>query len=308
NRVHRSLLAGFFNSLLEDESGIGYLIRVSEANIFPTTNYVLNFLGICRFDGLVAHRVRSLSRLLDLPWSRLEDLIPFRLKPSPNPGRSLWRWMGYVISPLFISLNRGRVCPTCLSEAPYVRAIWDLWLVSHCPKHNGRLIDACPRCGDPISNNRPFLLVCFCGFKFVEAAAGPEAAPSSSLTAILDAAGVGMAIPRGERVEPLATMFSSGFAASRLNALLHLVFLIGGGSLGVAPGDWSGLRFGEMPSRVIEAADRAWGRWPDVDLGGLDGVDDSRLLQSLNGRMTGLGLVLRQAEFIRRMFSVRRLI
>lgn len=310
-RVGKDRRSGtFFGPLLitpppvADESGIGYVVRASEANGYPTASYVLDLVGTGSFDCFGEGRARQLSRLLNLPWARAEDFIPFWIKSTRQSSR--WRWMGHAIQPLFLSFLRARVCPLCLAEAPYIRAIWDLWLITHCPIHNGRLIDACPRCGEPITVKRPFLLWCACGFRFAEAPLGPKIGPSSSLTAILDAVGAQMAIPRGQRVEPLASLFSPRLADVRLDAVLILIFLIGAGSLRLPFREWSGLPAGDMPSRVIEASDRAWEKWPEPDLGGLNGHKDAVLLQMLNRRMKGLALVLREAEALRASLASAR--
>lgn len=42
-----------------------------------------------------------------------------------------------------------KVCPACLREASYHRAIWDLSFISACPHHSALLVDECS-CGQPL--------------------------------------------------------------------------------------------------------------------------------------------------------------
>lgn len=43
-----------------------------------------------------------------------------------------------------------RVCPACLTEAAYHRAIWDFIFTNACPIHSRALLDTCRSCGKPL--------------------------------------------------------------------------------------------------------------------------------------------------------------
>ena len=55
-----------------------------------------------------------------------------------------------------------QVCPECLASCGHCRLSWDLVCVPACPEHRCLLVDACGKCGQPISWNRPAPEVCRC--------------------------------------------------------------------------------------------------------------------------------------------------
>ncbi|TRO41440.1 hypothetical protein EQ832_00040 [Pseudomonas sp. ALS1131] len=59
------------------------------------------------------------------------------------------------------------ICPCCIREAPYVRAVWDHQLVTACPQHGVLLMDECPGCSEPITRDRKSITHCLnCNFPF----------------------------------------------------------------------------------------------------------------------------------------------
>lgn len=56
-----------------------------------------------------------------------------------------------------------RVCPFCLADAPYLRSSWRLALLPRCLIHAVLLVDHCPDCGEPLSNDLASVAHCTCG-------------------------------------------------------------------------------------------------------------------------------------------------
>jgi hypothetical protein len=55
-----------------------------------------------------------------------------------------------------------RVCPECLVESPYHRAIWTIACVAVCPVHDKVLIDTCRACGEPLRFVGTDMFLCPC--------------------------------------------------------------------------------------------------------------------------------------------------
>jgi hypothetical protein len=55
--------------------------------------------------------------------------------------------LGHRVHVDLVSVRRRRWCPLCLEEAPFWRGVWDLSLMTACPKHGILLVDRCPSCG-----------------------------------------------------------------------------------------------------------------------------------------------------------------
>lgn len=150
----------------EDESLVGYMVRLAAAN--------------GRFDPL------AFSRQMGMPHSILEAAatMPFDLavlaqaigRPEaelraisywPRNGKQLT--FGHVsLDRRWLTLHRRRACPQCLAEDARHRAVWDLTVATVCPAHRLRLIEACPRCGEKLRWSAPSINVCQCGHRLDE--------------------------------------------------------------------------------------------------------------------------------------------
>lgn len=137
---------------VRDESTVGYLLRVSEANGF-TSLLDLDLLASRGNGGDAFSRVGTM-----LPGVSLHQLrghvTRFRnLKIADPGGIDMKYWNG----------RRPRFCPACLAERSYWRATWDLTLMVACPIHRARLHDSCPGCHRPLSWKRGHISQCDCG-------------------------------------------------------------------------------------------------------------------------------------------------
>lgn len=78
------------------------------------------------------------------------------------------------------------ICPCCIGEAPYVRAVWDHELITACPQHGVLLMDTCPGCGDPITRERESITHCLhCNFSFADADAKSAEDFDQALSALI---------------------------------------------------------------------------------------------------------------------------
>lgn len=56
--------------------------------------------------------------------------------------------------------HRQPICPDCVLEHGYARAIWSNPMAPVCARHKRRLIDTCPHCLAPLKTDAPNLLTC----------------------------------------------------------------------------------------------------------------------------------------------------
>jgi hypothetical protein len=66
-----------------------------------------------------------------------------------------------------INCGGTKVCPLCLKESPHYRKIWDINLVTVCPKHNILLNVACSNCDREIKIDNKVFLRCKCGVDYI---------------------------------------------------------------------------------------------------------------------------------------------
>lgn len=160
----------------EDESGLSWLIRLAAENLLPSPWHLFRAVGVTQakmtvlaFDparfaplaGMAPEQLRSLG----FPAHRRR--APWVLFRGQAVGRNKFR----NVVP--------QICPQCVANLGYARAIWDLRLSSACPQHRCRLIDRCNTCGNRLSWLRPRVGACRCGVGF-----SAEDAPPASEAAV----------------------------------------------------------------------------------------------------------------------------
>lgn len=143
----------------DDESPVGYLIRVCEANKFNSVRWLYS-ADAAPFS---LNPLDILSRLLESPWSGFEK-IESNIRTICKLKR---KHLNYTVL---------RYCPECLEEEPYYRAQWYIKSTVACVKHRCWLIDRCIECGDELSYSRKALITeCHCGASLL-------ASPTSEIT------------------------------------------------------------------------------------------------------------------------------
>jgi excisionase family DNA binding protein len=155
------------------ESLPSLLVRNAEANfhLVPTRLLVAAGLVNVAVSDLSTNRkaIRPLARLFGLPEAELARMS----YAAPDDGRQL---MGHAIHPEFVSSQHRRVCPQCLKEDRYHRAVWDLSLMTVCPVHLVWLVERCPSCRQRPRWVTSCVTACHCGadLRSVRTAAVPE--------------------------------------------------------------------------------------------------------------------------------------
>ena len=121
----------------DDESPVGYLIRVCQANKFNSIRWLYPEEG--KLFSLQPTEI--LEQLVNSPWSGFQNV-----KDGISPYCSL--------SPVDLNITVLRYCPLCLQEEPYFRVQWHLKCTTVCVKHRCWLIDRCFECKEPLKYGR----------------------------------------------------------------------------------------------------------------------------------------------------------
>jgi hypothetical protein len=157
--------------LKPDENLAGYIIRVAERNGYASPVTVLTAANINLTTAyakisFALHKSPALIGLAELVGVNKEELIPLTYPTRARIGRTE-RKTAIFSKPIphaAILLKQAKVCPECLSEETYCRRVWDLALVTVCPKHRRMLIDECPNCSQRIKWRRCSISICPCDF------------------------------------------------------------------------------------------------------------------------------------------------
>jgi len=148
---------------------MGYLIRLTELNNYPTPSWIgqmggFGFASLYTACSFVFKRHADMSLFAELTGV-CESQLTSMMYPPAN-GENSYRQLIFDL-PLpqyMIRLNKAKICPDCLRESNYCRRIWDLSPVTVCPYHRCLLLDECPNCKKKISWIRSKVSVCSCEF------------------------------------------------------------------------------------------------------------------------------------------------
>lgn len=142
------------------ESLMGYLLRVTEANGYPTLSYVLASM---RGNWYCS----AIGRLDAGPLATIAGLAPqevarLTLRPEEKP-RAYIRVHGNDLPSYEVTMRRPKFCPLCLAEGSVCEAFWDLAQAVACPIHRVMLVSQCGRCQSNLSWSRSEVKRCRCG-------------------------------------------------------------------------------------------------------------------------------------------------
>lgn len=149
-----------------DESLRGLMLRLAEVNGYPDFNWVGELAGISmarRSSNFVPEKIlRGLSQISGLPENLLHLMGWWSIPRGNSRGMSC---MGNIQAPVHqINPGRPRVCPHCLRERNYAKAVWEFTVYCVCPTHGTMLADQCPACDGRLSWRRAGVSRCKCGF------------------------------------------------------------------------------------------------------------------------------------------------
>jgi hypothetical protein len=154
---------------LNDESLLGYLLWLVELNCYRKISWLFN---LSKTPGQLWSKVSrsflfsnsDLSRLANLVKTE-ESLLSHKLHPG-NFESYKFSFFGHPVNYRSIHSLYPKICPACIRDFNYVKAVWDFSLVTCCPLHNCMLINICPSCCKRISWFRKKVAICRCGYDF----------------------------------------------------------------------------------------------------------------------------------------------
>lgn len=143
------------------ESPLHYVLRLSEANGYPTPN---NVIQLATHD----REWRAGSRW---NYTALNSVLP---SCRHLPASFSYRWeasekmcdlslLGKYVLARHLDASHAGICPECVRELGFIPAWWDIRYAIACPNHRRMFVRACPCCDKLISELRPGLLTCSCG-------------------------------------------------------------------------------------------------------------------------------------------------
>lgn len=148
-----------------DESLLGYLMRVCEANGYLSPRTILEFL-----EPNTAKRIGGVAEIV----SDAKLVAALEIIARAPPGSlTQWTWhaidsgsgpyfnvRGAVIPVDALMTDHAQVCPVCFAEGGYIREEWELSGVTVCTTHAVALVDRCPCCQKPLQVMRSPLMTC----------------------------------------------------------------------------------------------------------------------------------------------------
>jgi predicted site-specific integrase-resolvase len=152
-----------------DESLTGYLMRLGEANFYPSPAWLMQAAGLADQDSTGEYAMAEfcptdltqLAELTGVDGSVLEQMQHSPAHSLLPKGRLL---MFRFDLPKHLVRNRiAKVCTACLREAGYVRRLWALAPLTACPIHRLLLLDRCPKCSKRLTAARKRVSFCGCG-------------------------------------------------------------------------------------------------------------------------------------------------
>lgn len=156
----------------QDESIIGYLLRVSEANGYDSINWLLQEFKLRRTNARHSYvygttDLKRMARALNVDESVLGQMT---FKPIEVSLRLIgsYKVFGRNVPSFIIRPNNPKVCPACLAEDGYCRKAWEIAVLTACPKHRCMLLQECPNCKSTIKWNRAKVCGCDCGYDWRE--------------------------------------------------------------------------------------------------------------------------------------------
>lgn len=152
------------------ESLVGFIARAADAN-FVTLAALKTIIGLSwNFRELpnARHGARVAAALALDP-----ALMP---APASTPNHHRRQVLGFEFPRDWVTHPGRKVCPGCLREHAYHRAVWDLAPVTACPAHACQLVGKCDGCGEALSWMGTAPSRCACGRDLSRMAAVPIAA------------------------------------------------------------------------------------------------------------------------------------
>lgn len=159
------------------EHYVGYLLRLARRNGLLGIAPLLEHLGLRgKTPAFVVYHwlngemaLDELSAATGYGLERLLGMLAFSVPTdAERPYDRQWGVNHF-------RRDAPRLCPHCLAEAAFIRALWDLTPLTYCAQHRCVLIDYCPVCRARLSWRRPGPVECVCGADWRKAPTQPLA-------------------------------------------------------------------------------------------------------------------------------------
>lgn len=150
--------------LESDESFMGYVLRMSNTNGLNGIYWLYQQLGRDKLNRLKPEDILPIAQILGVSPSLMG---PKFLSTHMVDGVRVIDVHGHRFTkPYLLKTLRPQLCPICIADRGYSKAVWDLTVVCACSEHQCLLIDACPHCLKPIQWMRPQIGSCNCGSRW----------------------------------------------------------------------------------------------------------------------------------------------
>lgn len=149
-----------------DELLMGFLMRVALRNHLSSPVELIQHLTGRKQANLRFKDIPQLAYFCRNTVEEIRQLSGFEQWGGEEP-----RWLimsEWITRSLFVSSRISKVCPLCLQEAPYLRALWGLSFYLVCARHNVLLVDTCPGCNRTLKWDRKRPAYCGCGQHLIE--------------------------------------------------------------------------------------------------------------------------------------------
>jgi hypothetical protein len=149
------------------ESLAGYILRLTALNYYDRPQRITSLAGLSNILGIAptaSADLTALSNLTGVPIEELQSRTYPGVKHESSPFTAV-SFFGHPVAVSIIRNEKTKVCPACLKEFGYCRAVWDLLPVTTCPLHECLLMRHCPHCNNRVFSNRRGVSLCaVCNF------------------------------------------------------------------------------------------------------------------------------------------------
>lgn len=157
---HKAIAFPIREQIAPEESGQGYVLRMSQLNGIPGLKELKKLMG----KGSSSLLTEADAQFLSMTFGASVDYLKFALGSAAYgvcPG--LHTYAGHKLSkPSFINRKFPRVCPACVAGNGRCKLSWEFSAATACPEHRLVLVDVCRGCGKRISWSRAGVEVCGC--------------------------------------------------------------------------------------------------------------------------------------------------
>ncbi len=156
-----------------DEALLGYLLRLSQLNLYKSPKFILSLAGLKEYFIFEAESTNFTK--LSIITSTNPDILKSMAYPRDDKGR--YKIYNFSVPRNYIQPYNTRICPLCLKESMYIRKAWDYSLYTTCFYHGVLLIDTCPDCGKKIRWDRQNISYCPCSYNYLQSPITPVEDP-----------------------------------------------------------------------------------------------------------------------------------